>query len=103
MEDNKNYIRTALLKYESISKMVVDVFIIETRKLLNEMAKHPKLNILTINPGCKKLNFSVYERQYANNLKFIKRHIDKVCYLPIMSACLEYNNKRNRSKFPLSG
>ena len=93
MEDNKNYIRMALLKYESISKLVDDAFIVETKKILNKMAKHPKLDILTINPGCKKLNFSVYGGQYADNLEFIKKHINKVCRLPMMSACLEYNNK----------
>ncbi len=93
-DKNKNYARFALLEYKSISKIVNGIFINETKKSISKTEKYPKLNLLTINNRCKKLNLSFYEKQYGDNLEFIKRRVEKIYSSSIMNACLKYNNKQ---------
>jgi|GEM_PF-1656363 len=91
---DKKYLRVTLLEYKPISGMVDDVFISETRKSVDALGEHPKLDPLTINNNCKKLDLSFYEKRYNDNLDILKKRIKIICNLPIMAACLEYNNKQ---------
>lgn len=90
---NKKYVRTALLEYKLASEMVSGDFVSETEKAIKKIDECPKINLLTLNDRCRKLNFSFYKKIYASNLEIIKYSIEKICSLPIMSACLEYNNE----------
>jgi len=90
---DKKYIRTALLKYNFTSGMIGENFIGETKRALKKIDEYPKINLLTFNDRCRKLNFSFYKKIYDSNLEIIKYSIEKICSLPIMNACLEYNNE----------
>ena len=94
MENNNTiYIRSTFLKFERLKNLVDKKFVANTNILLSKISDNfNRLDLLTLDKNCKKIDIFSYERLFQSNLDDVKNEIIKIGENEFIKRCIKYNN-----------